>query len=290
MSLQPKLFLAAQTELGECPVWDPDRNTLFFMDIIGKKLHAYDWITGEDRVLELPALGGALALAKDGRLIAGLQSGIHMIDPASGAVELLMDPEPDKPDHRLNEGKCDPQGRFWVGSISTLGRFPTGCLYRLEKDGSVSEVMNEISVPNTLAWLPDGKHMVFADSVRRQIWRFRYDAESGAIDDRDVFIDVGHFKGIPDGVAIDEEGGLWIAEFGGGAVHHYSAAGNLIEKVILPATQITSCVFAGPEMRHLVIISVKRLLDEAGRQAQPHAGDLFIVETGVRGLRPHLFF
>ncbi|MBY4592596.1 SMP-30/gluconolactonase/LRE family protein [Rhizobium redzepovicii] len=289
MNLEPKLLLAAQTELGECPVWDPDRGVLFFMDITGKKLHAYDWSMGEDRVLELPALGGAMALAQDGRLIAGLQNGIHWIDPESGTVEFIIDPEPDKPDHRLNEGKCDPEGRFWVGSISTLGRFPTGCLYRLEKDGSVSEVLTQISVPNTIAWLPDGRHMVFSDSVTKQVWRFRYDAGTGAIGNREVFIDVRNFTGIPDGVAVDAEGGLWIAEFGGGAVHHFSAEGKRVGKIVLPATQVTSCVFAGPDLRHLVIITTKRLLDEDGRKSQPHSGDLFVVEPGVRGLLPHLF-
>ncbi|URK86276.1 SMP-30/gluconolactonase/LRE family protein (plasmid) [Rhizobium sp. RCAM05350] len=289
MSLEPQLLLAAQTELGECPVWDPDRNTLFFVDIIGKTLHAFDWATGKDRILNLPALGGGLALASDGRLIAGLQDGIHMIDPDSGSIEFVIDPEGTKPDHRLNEGKCDPQGRFWIGSISTLGRFPTGCLYRLEEDGSVAQVLSEISVPNTMAWLPGGRQMVFADSVRKQIWRFDYDAATGAITNRAVFIDVGDFTGIPDGVAIDEDGGLWIVEFGGAAVHHFSAQGKPIDKITLPATQVTSCVFVGPELRHLVIITTKRLLDEGGRHAQPHAGDVFVVEPGVRGLQPYLF-
>lgn len=289
MNSVPKLLLAAQTELGECPVWDPDRNTLFFMDITGKKLHSYDWSTGKDKVIDLPALGGALALMRDGRLIAGLQTGIHIIDPSNGSVEFVTDPEEHKPDHRLNEGKCDPQGRFWVGSISTLGRFPTGCLYRMEHDGSVTEVLSEISVPNTMAWLPGGRHMVFSDSVTKKIWRFSYDAETGSITERETFIDVGHFKGIPDGVAIDADGGLWIAEFGGGAVHHYSAEGTLVTTVALPATQVTSCVFAGPDLRHLVIITTKRLLDDEGRKAQVHAGDLFVIEPGVRGLQPHLF-
>lgn len=286
---EPKLLLSAQTELGECPVWDAGRNTLFFMDIVGRKLHAYDWGSGQDRVLELPALGGALALAQDGRLIAGLQTGVHIIDPDTGSIKFLIDPEQDKPDHRLNEGKCDPEGRFWFGSISTVGRFPTGCLYRLETDGSVTKVLDDISVPNTMAWLRDGRHMIFADSVKKQIWGFTYDAESGSISDREVFIDVSDFQGIPDGVAVDEDDGLWIAEFGGAAVHHYSADGKPIEKVTLPASQVTSCVFAGPELRHLVIVTAKRLLDESGRKAQPHSGDLFVVEPGVRGLQPHLF-
>ncbi|MFB2553727.1 SMP-30/gluconolactonase/LRE family protein [Ensifer soli] len=287
--MEPQLLLAAQTELGECPVWDADRNTLFFMDIIGQTLHAYDWASGKDRVMPLPALGGALALSRDGRLIAGLQTGIHTIDPLSGAVTFLVDPEPDKPDHRLNEGKCDPQGRFWVGSISILGRFPTGCLYRLEKDGRVTQVLDRISVPNTLAWQPDGQHMLFADSVTKQVWRFRYDAETGAIGERKVFIDTSDYKGMPDGIAVDADGGVWIAEFGGGAVHHYSAQGKLEGTVRVPASQVTSCVFAGPDLDRLVIITTKRLLDDRARQEQPHSGDLFIIEPGISGLPPHLY-
>lgn len=287
--MEPTLLLAAQTELGECPVWDAKRNTLFFMDIIGKELHAYDWTSGEDRVLPLPALGGAIALSHSGRLIAGLQNGIYMIEPRSGDLEFIIDPEPGRPDHRLNEGKCDPQGRFWVVSISTVGRFPTGCLYRLENDGRIIRVLDRISVPNSLAWQPDGQHMLFTDSVTKQIWRFRYDPETGDIDRREVFIDVGDYTGIPDGIAVDAEGGLWIAEFGGGAVHHYSAQGKLVETVLLPATQVTSCVFAGPELDQLVIITAKRLLDAAARRSQPHSGDLFVIKPGVRGFPPHLY-
>lgn len=285
----PALLLAAQTELGECPVWDAERGTLYFMDIIRQELHAYDWASGAHRILPMPALGGALALAEDGRLIAGLQSGIHMVDPATSRFDFVTDPEPDKPDHRLNEGKCDPQGRFWVGSISTLGRFPTGCLYRLGADGQATCVLDQISVPNTLAWNPAGDRMLFADSVRKQIWVFRYDAVKGEISDRETFIDCSDFKGMPDGIAVDAEGGLWVAEFGGGAVHHYAADGTHLDRISLPATQVTSCAFAGPDLDQLVIITTKRLLSDDDRAAQPHSGDLFVLTPGVRGLPPHRF-
>jgi len=284
-----ELLLAAQTELGECPVWDDARGALFFMDILGKKLHCLDWTTRADTVFDLPALGGGLAAAKDGRLIAGLQTGIHMVDPDRGTFEFLLDPEPGKPDHRLNEAKCDPQGRFWVGSMSTLGRFPTGCLYKLENNGSVAKVLTEISVPNTMAWLPGGHEMLFADSVRKEVWKFRYDPESGNLSGRQLYLDVGDYAGIPDGVAIDAEGYAWIAEFGGGAVRRYSPSGKLVREVRLPATQVTSCAFVGARLDQLAIITSKRLLNEEQRQAQSHAGDLFLIEVETPGLEPHKF-
>jgi sugar lactone lactonase YvrE len=287
--LFPELLLAAQTELGECPVWDPARRLLWFMDITERKLHTFGWQNQHWTQHALPALGGGLVLAADGSLIAGLQTGIHRFEPETGDLTFIVDPEPGKPDYRLNEAKCDPQGRFWVGSISTLGRFPTGCLYRLETSGEVVRVLEEIAVPNTLVWLPDGLHLVFADSARRIIWRFRYDPESGALSERAVYADCTADRGIPDGAALDAEGHLWIAEFGGGHVKRYDPKGQVVQIVDLPATQVTSCAFAGPNLAQLVIITTKRLLDPAARATQAHAGDLFVVEPEVPGVLPHLF-
>lgn len=287
--LSPELLLAAQTELGECPVWDGTRGCFFFMDIIEKKLHRLDWSTKLLTSLKLPALGGGLVLAKDGRLIACLQNGIHWLDPESGDLELIVDPEQDKPEQRLNEAKADPEGRLWVGSISTLGRFPVGCLYRMNRDRSVTPVLTEIAVPNTLVWLPGGSDVLFSDSAMKVIWRFRYDGVSGSLSDRTVFVDCADYRGIPDGAAVDAEGCIWIAEFGGGVVRRYDGQGNVIARIELPATQVTSCAFAGPSLQDLVIITTKRLLDENQRLAQPHAGDLFVVRPGVPGVEPHRF-
>lgn len=228
-------------------------------------------------------------LARDRTLIAGLQSGIYSFHPESGTFTFIVDPEPDKPDHRLNEAKCDPQGRFWVGSISTKGRFPTGCLYRLEHSGVIARALDGISVPNTLAWLRDGEHVVFSDSARRVIWRFRYNPETGALTDRSVFADCTADQGMPDGASLDAEDCLWVAEFGGAKVKRYDATGRVIQVINVPATQVTSCAFAGPGLKELVIVTTKRLLDEQARTQQTHAGDLFIVETDSPGVPPHLF-
>jgi|SRR5580700_1448164 sugar lactone lactonase YvrE len=285
----PELLLAAQTELGECPVWDPTRGVMWFMDIIEKRLHRFSWGDRAWTKCSLSALGGGLVLAKDGSLIACLQSGIYRLDPETRALNFIIDPEPDRPDHRLNEAKSDPQGRLWVGSISTLGRFPTGCLYRLDRSVAVTRVLSEIAVPNTLVWLPDGEHVLFADSARRLIWRFRYDPETGDLSDRGLFADCSADQGMPDGGALDAEGHLWIAEFGGGCVKRYDPRGQVVEITKLPATQVTSCAFAGPGLAQLVIITTKRLLEPAARSLQTHAGDLFIIEPKTPGVAPHLF-
>jgi sugar lactone lactonase YvrE len=278
----PELLHPTQTELGECPLWDARRNALFFVDITERRLHRLDWSTRGLTTTALPALGGALALARDGSLIAGCRDGLYRIDADTGAATFLVDPEPDRPDNRLNEGKCDPQGRFWFGSMSTVDRAPVGGLYRYEAGGRLERVLGDIVIPNALVWLSESR-MVFADSFRKTIWSFASDPETGALSERRVFAECTGWKGIPDGIALDAEGCLWNAEFGGGRVVRLDPAGRIIGEVRLPATQVTSCAFAGPDEAQLVIVTTKRLLDAEGRRTQAQAGDLFVVEPGVRG-------
>lgn len=285
----PELLVAAQTELGECPVWDESRGQFYFMDIIEMKLHAFDWAKRTLSSRSLPALGGGLALARDGTLIAGLQTGVYRVQPDEAEIEFMADPEPNKPDHRLNEMKCDPQGRIWIGSISTLGRVPTGCLYRLDHNRTIQRILDKVAVPNTLVWLADSEHLLFADSARKVVWRFRYEAESGSLSQREVFLDCNDYVGIPDGAALDAEGCVWIAEFGGGCVRRYDPNGRVIQRVDLPATQVTSCGFAGPRLRELVIITTKRLLTSEQRRQQPQSGNLFVIEPAVPGIAPFLY-
>lgn len=285
----PELLLAAQTELGECPVWDAPRQTLWFVDITSRQLHSLRWDRTMWNKQTLPALGGGLVLGHDGMLITCLQTGIYRCDPDAKELTLLCDPQQGKPNHRLNEAKCDTEGRLWVGSMSTLGRFPTGCLYRQERSGVVATVLEGISVPNTLAWMPDNEYVVFADSARRTIWRFRYDPCTGDLRDRTVFADCAADRGMPDGAAVDVEGYVWVAEFGGGRVKRFAPDGRVVRTIELPATQVTSCAFAGESLTQLVIITTKRLLDPESRARQTHAGDLFLAEVDTPGLPPHLY-
>jgi len=258
------------------------------MDITERKLLRLNWGSVAASTLQLPAIGGGLVLARDGRLIAGLQTGIYRIDPDQGSISFLVDPEPDKPDNRLNEAKCDPQGRLWIGSMSTKDRSPSGGLYRVDTDFHVTPVLSDIVIPNSLVWVSDDR-MLFADSYKRMIWSFQFDAESGAICDRRIFVDCSDQPGIPDGIALDAEGCLWCSQFGGGRVIRYSSIGRLVDVVSLPTTQVTSCAFVGEQLQQLVIITTKRLLGEKERIEQAHAGDLFIVDAPAPGVPVTMF-
>jgi sugar lactone lactonase YvrE len=159
----------------------------------------------------------------------------------------------------------------------------------METSGVVTRVLDKIAVPNTLVWLPDVEHLVFADSACRTIWRFRYDLQSGDLSERTLYADCTADRGMPDGAALDAEGHLWIAEFGGGRVKRYDAQGQVVQIVDLPTTQVTSCAFAGPNLAQLVIITTKRLLDPTARANQVHAGDLFVIEPEIPGILPYSF-
>jgi sugar lactone lactonase YvrE len=289
VTLVARHLLRLQTELGECPVWDHRTGTLYLVDIIRCRIIARDWASGGVVDWPLPSLGGGLALASRGRLVVGCQTGIFLFDPANGSYEFLTDPERDRPTVRLNEGKVDPQGRLWIGSMSTLGREPVGRLHCIRPDGRASVVLSGIVIPNTLCWLPGGTEALFADSWARRVMRYRYEPEMPSLLDPTIHVDLSDQPGIPDGVAEDREGGVWVAQFGAGLVRHVARDGSIDEVVELPVTQVTSCVLAGPAMDKLVIVTTKRLLDLDARDRQPTAGDLYVVEGVTPGMAASVF-
>lgn len=289
MPYAPEPLCPAQTELGECLVWDGRREALFWVDILKQELHALDWASRAWTRHPLPSLGGGLVLADDGSLIAGCQSGIYRLDPASFAPTLIVDPEPDVPGNRLNEMKCDPVGRLWVGSMALDGDVPSGSLWCMDGQGLLLRTLGDFKIPNCMVWLEDGQHFLFADSRAKTIWKMRYDPVTAEVLDRAVFADLSADDGIPDGCALDAEGCVWVAQMYDGRVRRFDPAGRQIDEIRLDQTQITTCGFAGPKLDKLVIMTTKRRLDEEGRRRQPLAGDLFMVDAPAPGAPTPVF-
>lgn len=276
-------MLPVQMELGECPLWDHRSDRLYWVDIIKCVLFERDWASGRLRTWPLPALGGGLALLGGADLLVATQTGLFRFSPASGEYAFLTHPEPGRPTNRLNEGKTDAEGNFWVGSICTLGRRPQGGLYRISKMQEITRVLDGIHVPNALVFLDDSE-VLFTDSHLKIIWRFRLDPRTGTLSDRRVFVDDTDLASIPDGAARAKDGSIWNAKFGGAQIVGYDDKGRRIADIQLPASQVTSCAFAGPQFDHLVVTTAKRLLDDAARRTQPDAGNLFIFRLGYQGL------
>jgi L-arabinonolactonase len=271
--------------LGEVPIWSNEEQALWWVNVRGPQVRRRDWKSGQVQSWEMPELVGCMALCADGqRLILGLQSAVALFDPASGTFERFPAPHADHPTMRFNDGACDRQGRFWVGSMDDVSRGPVGSLYRFDSGKFVTMIEGGIVCPNSLCWSPDGTIMYFADGVEPVIWAFPYDTATGNIGERRVFTRLAEGTGIPDGATVDGEGYLWSAQYGGGCVGRYAPDGHLDSTIPVPVTQPTCTAFAGEDLGTLVITTASQRLSPEALQRQPLAGALLAMRVAARGL------
>ncbi len=265
---------------GEGPVWDTAHGRLLWVDLTGCKLHAYTPTTGllETRQFDEPVC--AAAPHADGRLLVAFAKRIAWVDWVSGKIiETVCAIEPDKPENRANDGKLDPAGRFWIGTMSNDGSVAgAGALYRL--DGSVlTPVLTDLTISNGLAWSSDARTMFFIDSPTREVWAFAFDASDSSISQKRTVVRVPHELGIPDGMCIGSDDTLWVGHWGAGAVCHWDPKdGHLIEKVDTGCPHTTSCCFGSDET--LFITTSRYGLDEAALNHSKDSGCLFSYRLG----------
>ena len=268
-------------------MWDADAGVLWWVDIEGRRIHRFDPVTRADTSFETATMVGAVALRAGGGLVAALADGVWTVDPESGAADLFVGlGEP--PDVRSNDAKCDPAGRFLVGTMA-FDNSPIGSLYSVEADGSVRRLLDSLSIANGMAWTADGGTLYYIDSPLRRVDAFDYDLATGAISGRRPYLVFDDRVPKPDGMSIDAEGGLWIAFWDAGQIRRYGPDRELDVVVRVPATQVTSCAFGGPDLRDLYITSATTELSAEALAEQPHAGGLFHVRAPVPGVLPHRF-
>lgn len=278
--------LAHTCELGESPVWDAANNRIYWVDILNGTLH---WYNESDLTTEQFAIGqeiGAVALAGDHRLVAALKNGFYLIDPEEKSILTIAETEAGIITNRFNDGKCDPAGRFWAGSMSVIGEPDAGTLYMLDHGGQVFERIGKVGCSNGLAWSPDCTMFYFIDTLSCQVVAYDFDVESGAIWNRRSIIYFNPAEGLPDGMTIDSEGMLWIAMWNGSNVSRYNpSTGQLLSRIMLPVSQVTSCTFGGPALSDLYITTARTGLSDRELGQEPLAGSLFVVrDTGFSGL------
>ena len=209
----------------------------------------------ENRAWPLPERLGSVALRANGGLIGAFASGFKWIDPDTLAVTPVVDPEPDKPGNRFNDGKCDRRGRLFAGTMDNEEVACTGTLYRLDPDLSVHVMATDVHLSNGLDWSPDDRVMYYTDSLRHVIWVYDFDLETGEIGTRRVFAEVPAGAGVPDGLCVDAEGFVWSAHWGGWRVTRYGPDGRIDRVIELPASQITCPTFGGPDLDVLYVSS-----------------------------------
>jgi sugar lactone lactonase YvrE len=279
--------LSARARLGESPVWDPRRQQLDWVDIYNRWVHQFDPATGRDRTFDAGEVVCAVALTEGDRLLLALRDRLAFLHLATGTIDTLRQIELGRADTRLNDGKCDPQGRFWVGSISQEPG--QAALYRYDPDGSLHVMEAGLTISNGLGWSPDGRTFYLTDSPQRRIYAYRFDPATGAISERRVLIDLGDEAVEPDGLTVDDQGNLWSALWDGWCIARFDANGKEIGRTPLPVQRPTSLAFGGPDLRDLYVTSASVGLSQSDLQRQFVAGDLFRVSTDSRGLPSNRF-
>ncbi len=291
MDVEPiaELVLPVGAECGEGPVWHD--GALWFVDIERHRLYRFDPVSNANEHWDAGQRIGVAVPASDGRWMVGLEDCAGLWDPASGELERICAPEADFPRNRFNDGKCDPRGRFYAGTMSLDLEEGRGALYRIDADGSCRTMLEQVTISNGLAWNAALETVYYIDTGTRRVDAFRWDAETGAISERrTVYEFESGNAGVPDGMCIDVTGKLWVALWGGsGVVCVDPAAGAIVHRISVPTEHITSCCFGGASFEDLYITSARQGLSAEALERQPQAGGVFRACPGVAGLPCDLF-
>ncbi len=276
------LVLDAGADLGEAPTWDADARALIWVDITRGRVHRFDPETGRDAALDVGrAVGAAVPTASGGLVLAADEGFLHAA-PGGGRLELLA--AIGDPGVVMNDGACDPSGRFWAGTKDPQGIRPLGSLYRLDADLSLHRVLTGVTISNGLGWSPDGRTMYHIDSATYGVDAFDADPETGAVSGRRRLVQLPRPWGLPDGMTVDEEGFLWVAFWTGSALRRLAPDGRCTLTVELPVSRVTSCAFGGDDLADLYVTTARIGLSDEELRREPHAGGLFRLRPGVRGL------
>jgi len=283
--------LDLRVELGECPVWCERSQSLYWIDIYAGDLHRFDPSSGQDRSWPMGEAIGSFALCEsEGVILAALKSGIYRHELASGRRQLLASPERYLPHNRMNDGRCDPAGRFWVGTMRDPPRpgHKDGTLYRLAGEGGCTPMVGGIFTCNGLAFSPDGRTLYHSDShpLVRTVWAWDFDPAEGGIENRRVFIDTHGLPGRPDGGCCDADGCYWMTGNDGWELVRLTPAGRIDRRVALPIAKPSMVAFGGRALDTLYVTSIR---PTGNLSKQPQAGSLFALRPGVTGIPEPLF-
>jgi sugar lactone lactonase YvrE len=286
-----RCVLSADAIVGESPLWHATSSRLYWVDIQGKKIHRFDPHSGINQTFNLPDLVTCLAFRKTGGLLLTLRKNFAFYNPDSAKLTMLIEVEADQPTNRFNDGRCDPQGRFWAGTMSEKDwNAPAGALYRLDAARSCTLMQDQVVCSNGTAWSPDSRTMYHTESFRYAIFAYDFDPDTGNISNRRLFAQVDKSKGaFPDGLTVDSQGGIWSNHVGIGQVIRYLPNGKIDRIVQLPVPRATGCTFGGKNLDVLYVTTSRETMNAEQLLKAPLSGSLFAVKTGFGGM-PASFF
>ncbi|MEL6343540.1 MAG: SMP-30/gluconolactonase/LRE family protein [Myxococcota bacterium] len=289
----PEIVQVVPTQdlIGESPQWIPEAGMLYWVDVRRGILHRWRPSDGHRQDWSLPRPMGCFAVRHDGTLLVAQGADLAWFDPSTGEHTLAVTLEAGD-GQRINDGGCDSAGRFWVTTMTNNIAMPlvegAGSAYCVRPDLSFTRVRSDMTIPNTVVWSPDARTMLIGDSTPRTISAYDFDVEAGTISNERIFYAFGEDEaGVPDGSAVDEEGGIWNARWGGGCVVRHLPDGRIDRIIQMPVSQPACCAFGGPDMRTLYVTTARDELTAEQLAAAPMAGSVFAFQPGVRGcLKP----
>ncbi|MEH2391712.1 MAG: SMP-30/gluconolactonase/LRE family protein [Nostoc sp.] len=280
--------LEARARLGEGPIWDSSQNLLYWVDVYNHRVHQFHPATGKNSFFDVGDVVGAIATAGADRLIMALRDHLVFLNTHTGVVTPILEIEGNLPNNRFNDGKCDSQGRFWFGSMSSLEK-PHASLYRYDNDGSLHVMETGLTVSNGLGWSPDEKTFYLTDSPHHKIYAYDFNSVTGNISNRRICVDLTNESFYPDGLTIDSEGHIWSAMWDGWCVIRFNTKGEEMLRLNLPVQLPTSCTFGGKDLQTLYITTASVGLSQAEIEKSFSSGDLFALQTDVTGLPTYGF-
>jgi len=284
-SVTPRSLWEAGATLGEGVLWDGARGLVWFVDIKGRRIHRCDPYGGSRRSWDAPGQVSFIVPGPDGAMVCSLDDGLYFFNEETGAFAPLLGVEADRPGNRFNDGHVDAQGRLWFGSMDDAEEQATGVLYRF--DGVQAAAMDEgYVITNGPALSPDGRTLYHTDTLEKRIYAFDV-LEDGGLEGKRTFVEL-QGGGYPDGMAVDAEGHLWVATFGGWRIDRYDPRGAKVGEVRFPCANITKLAFGGEDLRTVYATSARKGLSQEELEAQPLAGSLFTFRAEVPGLPQHV--
>jgi sugar lactone lactonase YvrE len=285
-----KLEFKTRALLGEGAIWNHQTQELFWVDILGKKLNIYDPSNKSNRAFPVPYRIGTVVPQTDTSAVIGMDDGIYILNTLHGGVRKISRVEEEILTNRFNDGKCDPNGNLWIGSMRLDESQPDASLYKVAPDGETTKMLDNITISNGIAWTKDGSTMYYIDTPTAKIRAFDFDLKNSTISNERVVVEVSPEDGFPDGMTIDDEDMLWVGLWNGNAIARYNPeTGELLDKIEVPAHNVTACAFGGENLDILFITTARIDMTEEEVAKYPMAGSIFSVKPGVKGVKSDFF-
>jgi sugar lactone lactonase YvrE len=288
---EASLLFDSKSQLGEGAIWDNFNSKLYWVDIESKFFHVYDPVTGENQSYYTAKRIGTVVPVDAGNVLLALEDGIASLNLLTGEINYQLQTSIHlQHNRRFNDGKCDPAGRFWVGTLSMEGTREVSSLYCIKGDFNIEEKISGISISNGIAWNADGTRMYYIDTPTKRVVGYNFDLASGSISNPKTIIEIPDNMGYPDGMTIDSEGMLWVALWDGYCVARYDpSTGQLLHKISVPAPKVTSCAFGGEKLNTLFITTARVEMTEEDLRAFPLSGAVFTVDLDIKGVPAYSF-